>query len=468
MEEVKSDSWSLFAPQAVLIAAAGGISVLCMSTVDGGWALEPLIWMSLVWYVALWLTLGKVLLRSRYTLRSLLILMTLIGIIIMFPFSAIRKGNTRAYIRSSGNVPKSDFAYSQIARSFWGWWTLPTGESIPFCLAWRIPATGERPFRDFWCTPESIVKYPDWMRREISHLQLIPWQEQPVAKQVIWPSTRADLKPMSLGIAPRNEVNNLNGLETKSGAFPTMDVSGLEKAADLSECESLNLQFCRINEKTWSDIFHPSQLVSLHLIDCEIEGLQTGIRFPALTQLSIDGIRQIDSTQITMIVGNCPRLRRLGLTPHLLSNELIRVLNERQMPLTEIELAGRGRELTLPRGLQATVCDQLILGNFLALNLSNEEIRIWVNTSNSLAIRRCRLSPEDLKALTQLDHPLYTSIVDCEVVESDLPAIIKALELPTAALSSNAKYMDWSFVEEAIKKKTGREFDLEQMRIVAE
>ena len=153
-----------------LITIAVVTSGVLMSRVKSGWSLEPLIWLALAWYLGLLFVVDFLLFRGRGRIKTLLVILTGVAVLIMFPFSAIRKAEYRAR-RLTNFASQGRLEKVQLLKQ-WDWWELPTGECIPRCLAWRVPVNGIDRQTLLILEANEFQDFPKWFVDEVDRLHI--------------------------------------------------------------------------------------------------------------------------------------------------------------------------------------------------------------------------------------------------------------------------------------------------------
>jgi hypothetical protein len=179
-----------------------------MFRIPGGWEVEPLVWLALVWWILVSTAHGLWQRNPRLSLAQLGFCTTLIPIIVLFPFSGISLTYERArFINTQREVPRPFSRPNQF--DVWGWHRLPDGRLIPNCLFWRICVEGQKlPF-------QSKPRFPFGRYKEC-HLN-----EQQLSRMRLSPALLDEVRSIGLSCRPRIPLDE-EGMRILSHNIPNL------------------------------------------------------------------------------------------------------------------------------------------------------------------------------------------------------------------------------------------------------
>jgi hypothetical protein len=377
-----------------LITIAVATSSVLMSRVKGGWSLEPLIWLALAWYLGLLFVVDFLLFRGRGRIKTLLVILTGVAVLIMFPFSAIRKADYRARIRldsdKQGPVKKVELLRQ------WNWWELPTGECIPRCLAWRVPVEGIDPYWVLAVKPNEIIKYPKWIADEVVDLTIFMNSSAPPL------SLPHPLAPSRLTIYPfdrywQNEKQDL-----------LYNIEWVDKIVNLNRCRKMTLDRLNASKETWSKLLSCNELLFLDIYLSQIPNDDWRASLPKLEQLCLIDT-DVGREGLRKLLAGSPNLKRIVISSSLLSSEFAEEISRFNELTVTITPAHSARILTqheqfkIGSSIQFNGNVILELIEFKGLNLSDPNVQTFIRSTKFTDIGGSYITCRDVKDAIELD-----------------------------------------------------------------
>jgi hypothetical protein len=310
------------AKQILLIVVSLIAAALAMCMVKNGWHWEPLIWLALVWYLPLLFIMELV--RKNLGTRTLLLLTTGTAIVIMFPFTEIRRAQYRA---KKLRLEEIHFARSKI---FWNWWCMPSKELIPACLAWRVPIQGV----EIWGHGELKLdskqlldeQFPVWFLKETAYqglsIRMSPLDSEfRTVRQADNIKTKINcFRPCNLSISGNKTNSQIGGGHTHEAALVGM--------INCSSLQRIHISNIDISESSCRHLFANHRLGYIFLTNSNAGRLllASDRKFPELKYLKIDRIDPFDEKEFLRLLNNCPSLNGISIPHDYATQEILEYL----------------------------------------------------------------------------------------------------------------------------------------------
>jgi hypothetical protein len=367
-------------------------SYLFMPTAKSEFVWELLIWLGLVFYLGLLLTIDFVILRGRGRLITLFVILTGVAIVIVFPFSGIRRAQYRSNYLAEKN-PTTSYGHHGFKSEIFRWQILPDNTVIPACLTWRLVNGGVYPEREVYCTPSELFTLPKWFLQEAKSLS-IEWDSfEDLPPNLPRRYFTEHLSPSSIYISC-----NLKNDELRNDTGGVSDLSWITNCVDFGNCEVLKIIRVRFDEVTWKHVISSPALTHLSLISSnagenQLHGLQ-----PTLERLCwIDNIA-VEPKSFIKALQLQTALRNLFVDQQLLSNELLDLLKAHNAFENLFIYGTRSTELSLHEIHSVERKFRLFMVGFEKLNLSSPHVIEFIASAKAPSILLCRFEASDLQA----------------------------------------------------------------------
>ncbi len=355
-----------------------------------GWHMEPLIWLTLVWYMPL-LIIADLVQRNVGT-RTLLLLTTVTAIVIMFPFSEIRRAQYRVKFLALKQI---EYARPRV---YWKWWRMPSKELIPVCLAWRVPIKGV----EEWGHSHIILDskqlqdelFPNWFLEENAYqnlsIRMLPLDSEFRAN---WQSDNAKtqincFRPRVLGVYGNRDYSPWSG--------HTHEAALVEKV----DCNSVNrivIQNVELTEPTCRHLFaHRLEYIALWRTNAGKWLLELDRKFPNLKRLQLDRVDQFNEQGLLRLLQNSPSLSSVTIPYEYITEEVLQYMLD--SPIQEIVFAGRDGPIHHPLNIPISCVKRFEFLNFC--DISAESL-IEIGSLNS-KFRGCSIKSTEYERFQQL------------------------------------------------------------------
>jgi hypothetical protein len=141
-----------------------------------GWTGETLIWIALLWWLFVATGVELIRNRARIGVAHLFAMITIISLLVFFPFEAIRLSDERARFlaETPADIDRSRMAWIGI----WGWDCYPGDRWVPNCLVWRLNDSGAYPSLECSTAQQLMMGIlPDALALEVKRLDLCATSE---------------------------------------------------------------------------------------------------------------------------------------------------------------------------------------------------------------------------------------------------------------------------------------------------
>ncbi len=376
-----------------LITIAVATSGVLMSRVKGGWSLEPLIWLALAWYLGLLFVVDFLLFRGRGRIKTLLVILTGVAVLIMFPFSAIRKAEYRARLRADlgqqGRIEKVHLLKQ------WNWWELPTGECIPRCLAWRVPVDGiDRQSQLYYLTANEFADFPKWFVDEVDFLQIGVDGTPPRF-------LRNRFTPRTLAMYSLDPFRSLR-------EKPRYNIDWIDKVVSLDRCNEISLIQVCASAATWTKLLTGREVHELSVRESTISDENWHCDLPQLQSLIVNDTT-LGSQSLKKLVSGSPSLKKIAISVDQFTDDFAKeVASKSDFNISIVGSVGWGRSRTRS-GLQINqeiAFDgkvELTLFDFASFNFADSHLQTLIRSTKSTEISGCTLSFRNVKDIIEFE-----------------------------------------------------------------
>ncbi len=387
------------------------IALTAMSRVKGGWIFEPLIWLTLVWYLMLLLICDFIILRGRGRIGTLFIIVTGVAIVIMFPFTAIQKSNYRAQFRVG--TSKRHEKVNPIG--FWNWWEVAPREFVPRCLAWRVPINGIKRWGVFKCTSKELVRgdYPEWFLQEVDDFRFSLQADdvEPEGDQ------RFPEERMRPGLAYISRARDTKSAKFTEPRRPSLD--WLLKCIDFRNCSALAIHDVDFSNESWNELLTSERIFRMEFYDTNIENIFTDStnQYEELLWLSLVRVPNIRAQEVIETIDRCPNLQDISLSTGLLQPTLLRKLFS-ESAVFAIRFEGDRDELKLAEPIKVNSPKQLHISNYAKINFTDNAIRSLFSGCEIVYLDKCRFTAIELNELSKI-RSTEIQLSECSISKSE-------------------------------------------------
>ncbi len=379
-----------------LITIAVATSGVLMSRVKGGWSLEPLIWLALAWHLGWLFVVDFLLFRGRGRIKTLMAILTGVAVLIMFPFSAIRKAEYRA--RILGDLEQQGRMEKVQLLKQWNWWELPTGECIPRCLAWRVPVDGiDRQTYLSLKTNKKFADFPKWFSDEVDQLAICLDGTPP---QFL----RNRFAPSSI------ETSSFDPILSLLDRSQIYNIDWIDQVVSLDRCATMSLLRVSASTATWTKLLSSKELQELSVRESQIPEENWRCDLPQLQSLSVYDTT-LGSQSLKKLVSGSPSLKSIAISVDQLTDDFAKEVagkDELNVIIVGSERSEGSRAMSVLQINQEVAFDgrvELALYDFESLNFADSRLQTLIRSTKSTEMIDCTLSFRNVK-----------DIIECELV----------------------------------------------------
>lgn len=376
-----------------------------MARVKGGWTIDTVGWLALIWYLGLLLVCDFLILRGRGRIKTLLVIVTGTAIALVFPFTAIRKANYRAQFRIENGQSLEKVKVS----SLWNWWEVAPGEFIPRCLAWRVPIRGIATQRVLDCNSGKLLAsdHPNWFRNEVLRVEYYGSDGDPFLNMGSVPSSKKKVFPKTAYILRSIETSP----QTPIAAGTNMD--WLLNFVDFGYCNTVQIEGVDFSKEAWQHLLSSNYLLRLDLQNTNVESSFMGSNktHAKLSSVTLNNVPSLSNNAVVDLLDNCPNLSSLYLPYRLFRPSLIQKYFSENKTL-EMSFLESPCQIMLWKD-EAHLINYSFIQNEHQIDFTDDAMLTLFELSKTVHIDKCRFSANDLFALAKLARLTRVKFTDC-------------------------------------------------------
>jgi hypothetical protein len=379
------------------------VSGTLMSRVKGGWSFEPLIWLALVWYFGLLFLVDFIIFRGRGRIKTLLVILTGVAVVIMFPFSAIRKAEYRARILDELEPPGRIEKVQLLEQ--WNWWELPTGECIPRCLAWRVPVAGIDRQDFLFLKANEIGDFPKWLVDEVEILHI---DTDGLPPRLI----RNRLAPETLSISSAQATFTIDESRRLQEKRHEKNVDWIDQVVSLERCTTMHLFGVSVSTDTWSKILSSKNLQELVVDRSQIPEENWHCDLPQLQRLFVSNAI-VGSQSLKKLISNSARLKHIVISVDQLTSEFAKEIASRddlKIVVNGMDESGPRKVLQIKHKVAFDGKVRLELCFFRSLNFADQHLQTLIRSTASTEITSCELSFRNVTDIVEFELAVKVAV----------------------------------------------------------